>query len=173
MLENINIYINENKKRPSGKDKNKDVKKLGVWIGTQNLSYRNNNSMVFEDRKNAWEQFITKHKEYFPDNTAIKDDIDYSSESGSEEEIPKKLTKKSTTIKPKEEKIQIKTTEQINKRKISEYQELTKKMSIQKSETTEKMFKENLDLWHTYHDNRDFSFKGYDKQEEIPVNKIE
>ena len=34
------------------------------------------------------------------------------------------------------------------------------------------MFKENPKLWEEYHKSRDFSFKGYDNQDEIPVNKI-
>ena len=34
------------------------------------------------------------------------------------------------------------------------------------------MFQQSPDLWHTYHDSRDFSFQGYDNQQEIPVNKI-
>jgi ubiquinone/menaquinone biosynthesis C-methylase UbiE len=45
-------------------------------------------------------------------------------------------------------------------------------MSIQNSKTTKKMFDDNDTLWHEYHDKRDHSFKGYDKQEEIPINKI-
>jgi hypothetical protein len=58
------------------------------------------------------------------------------------------------------------------KRSLSKYQELTKKMSTQKSQTTQKMFSNDPDLWEEYHAARDLSFKGYDKQEEIPVNKI-
>jgi len=172
-LNEVEKYISQYNDKPSNYDKHANVKKLGQWLRHQIENYKNNSNIMKDDTiKKKWEQFVTKHKKYFPDNPAIKDDMYYSSESESEEEIPKKLTKKSTTIKPKEEKIQIETTEQINKRKISEYQELTKKMSIQKSETTKKMFKENSDLWHKYHDNRDFSFKGYNKQEDIPVNKI-
>ena len=57
------------------------------------------------------------------------------------------------------------------KRISSEYQELTKKMVIQKSETTFNMFKKEPKLWNQYHDARDFSFKGYDRLE-VPVNKI-
>lgn len=34
------------------------------------------------------------------------------------------------------------------------------------------MFDENPQLWEDYHKFRDFSFKGYDNQEDIPVNKI-
>lgn len=117
------------------------------------------------------------HKEYFPDNPAIQDKIVSSSDSESDnllsdKESIKKPTKKSTKVIPKSNDEQKETIEQVNKRKISEYQELTKKMSIQKSETTKKMFKMTPSLWFQYHANRDFSFKGYDRQEEIPVNKI-
>lgn len=45
-------------------------------------------------------------------------------------------------------------------------------MSSQTSNTTNKMFLKNKNLWHEYHTKRDFSFRGYDKPEEIPVNKI-
>jgi ubiquinone/menaquinone biosynthesis C-methylase UbiE len=45
-------------------------------------------------------------------------------------------------------------------------------MSTQKSDTTNEMFKQMPKLWEQYHDARDFSFKGYDNQNEIPVNKI-
>ena len=34
------------------------------------------------------------------------------------------------------------------------------------------MFSDDPDLWEEYHAARDLSFKGYDKQKEIPVNKI-
>jgi hypothetical protein len=100
-------------------------------------------------------KFPTEHQEYFPNNPAIQE---------------KKPIKKSTSIKPKVEPKE--TIEQKSKRIQSEYQELTKKMSTQKSDTTKIMFEKSQDLWHKYHDNRDFSFQGYDKQDEIPVNKI-
>ena len=34
------------------------------------------------------------------------------------------------------------------------------------------MFIKEPNLWTLYHDCRDFSFKGYDNQDEIPINKI-
>ena len=34
------------------------------------------------------------------------------------------------------------------------------------------MFNNEPNLWVNYHDARDFSFQGYDNQEEIPINKI-
>ena len=107
--------------------------------------------MADETIRDQWTTFINdpKYKEYFT-----------------------KPTKKSTTIVPKEDKPKEDKPKEKKKRDLSEYQELTKKMSIQNSNTTNRMFDECPDLWHKYHDNRDFSFKGYDKQEEIPVNKI-
>ena len=45
-------------------------------------------------------------------------------------------------------------------------------MSLQKSSTTKEMIIKELNLWTLYYDCRDFSFKGYDNQDEIPINKI-
>lgn len=114
--------------------------------------------MKDEDIKEQWENFITEYKEYFPNNPTIQTEV--------------KPAKKLTTIPQKEQTLTKETSEQIRKRKQSEYQELTKKMSIQNSATTNQMFIQNQNLWYQYHDNRDFSFKGYDNQGEIPVNKI-
>ena len=45
-------------------------------------------------------------------------------------------------------------------------------MTVQKSEKTHKMFKQNNNLWHQYHKLRNNSFLGYNNQDELPVNKI-
>ena len=75
---------------------------------------------------------------------------------------------KSVNIKPK-----IKTNKNLKiKRKNSEYQELGRKMSTQTSINTNKMFQDDPELWSKYHDKRDFSFKGYKEQEELPINTI-
>jgi hypothetical protein len=50
---------------------------------------------------------------------------------------------------------------------LSNYQKISKKMSSQKSSITKEMFNNNHDLWIEYHDARDFSFQGYDNQDEI------
>jgi hypothetical protein len=157
MLKSAKNYINKYKKRPLQYDKNKINKKLGQWLSQQSNKYKNRiqcmkNVKIIE----KWEQFIIKYKDYFPNNS----------------EILKKTFLKSTTIKPKEPEKQKESDNNKQKRTLSEYQELSKKMTTQKSETTKKMFKTMPELWHQYHDNRDFSFKGYDKQDEIPVNKI-
>jgi len=60
----------------------------------------------------------------------------------------------------------------IHKVQLSNYQKISKKMSSQKSSITKEMFNNNPELWTEYHDARDFSFQGYDNQDEIPINKI-
>ena len=154
-LEQVKKYINDNNKRPSNSDKNSEIKHLAQWISNQQKNYTKKEHIMKDPKiRTNWEEFITEYKEYFPDNPAIQ-----------------KPSPKSTTIKIKTN-VSKESSEQKHKRINSEYQELTKKMSIQKSENTKKMFKEIPDLWNKYHDSRDFSFKGYDNQDEIPVNKI-
>jgi superfamily II DNA or RNA helicase len=153
-LQKIINFINENNKIPSEYDKNDNIAILGRWIGTQKNKYKYNKAIMKEPEiRTKWEEFITEYQDYFSDNPAIKTQ-----------------SSKSTIIKPKKESSKTSDTE--TKRKLSEYQELTKKMSLQKSNTTYNMFKTKPELWTQYHNARDFSFKGYEDQNEIPVNKI-
>ncbi len=160
ILNKLKEYINTNKKRPSESDKNKNIKQLGQWISDQQKKYKKKEHiMKNEVIYNEWAKFKTE----YIDNI---DNLDN-----------KKLVKKSTTIKlndnDNDNDNKNKESEKDKKARIlSEYQELSKKMSMQNSTNTNILFKEKPDLWHKYHDNRDFSFLGYDKQDEIPVNKI-
>lgn len=156
----IKKHINENDKKPSRYDKKSDIKKLGTWIETQQTNYSKKESIIANERIKKeweeWEEFITEYQKYFPNNPAIQ------------KQEPK-VVKKSTTIKPKEEPTE--SHEQKRIRIQSEYQELSNKMAIQKSENTNKMFSNSPKLWHQYHNARDVSFSGY-KQSEVPVNII-
>jgi len=70
-LEWVKKYIDENKKKPSEHDKNKEVKKHGAWIGNQLSNYqRKNKSMSDENIRKLWEDFINddNYKEYFISN---------------------------------------------------------------------------------------------------------
>jgi molybdopterin biosynthesis enzyme MoaB len=156
-LETVKCYIDMNKSRPKNNDKDHDIKILASWIRTQLTNYKDSKYiMTNPEIRQAWEDFTSdpKYSKYF-----------------TQEQKP---APKSTTIKPKIKTIdELKETEvQKLQRQQSEYQELTKKMATQKSETTNQMFTTTPSLWHSYHDSRDFSFKGYDKQDEIPLNKI-
>jgi len=143
-LKNVKQYMDKNNCRPNSNSKNKNIKIMGIWIGNQLTKYKKNIGQMKDEKiKNKWIEFV---KEYL-----------------------NKPSKKSVNIKPKT-KSTIKTGRK--RPKDSNYQKIGRQMSSQKSETTNKMFQENKDLWHQYHNDRDFSFEGYDKQEEIPINKI-
>ena len=103
--------------------------------------------MKDENIKTVWEEFINdpKYFKYF-----------------------KKRSKKSVIVKPK-----TKSNKKSNiVRQKSKYQEISRKMSSQNSANTNNMFDNDSELWHLYHNYRDYSFEGYDNQDEIPVNRI-
>ena len=153
-LTKVKEYINKNNKKPSVADNDKEIKFLGNWISMQQKNYaKTEKIMKDENIRKEWEEFVTKYAIHFPNNIAIKD----------------KIIKKSTKIKQTIE------TETINKNRKyteTEYLNLCKKMQIQKSTTTANMFNDDKELWERYHEYRDKSFKGYDNQNELPINKI-
>jgi superfamily II DNA or RNA helicase len=67
-LDKVKKYIDENKKRPSNHDKNKDVKCLGRWIQTQTKNYKNKYQiMTNKDIYDKWTEFINNqdYSKYF------------------------------------------------------------------------------------------------------------
>jgi ATP:corrinoid adenosyltransferase len=67
-LKLIKKYINKNNKLPSRNESR--------WIEIQNKNYRNKTQIMTNDTiRNQWENFITKYKKYFPNNSAIKQPI--------------------------------------------------------------------------------------------------
>ena len=55
-----------NKYRPNKRSSNPNEKYLAKWIGTQNTNYKKQReSMKTIERRTQWDNFITKHKEYF------------------------------------------------------------------------------------------------------------
>ena len=68
-LENIENYIEKYNKRPSSKDKNDEIKNLGVWLVSQKKNYDNNKSCMKNGLiKTTWTTFITdpKYAHLFP-----------------------------------------------------------------------------------------------------------
>jgi superfamily II DNA or RNA helicase len=62
-------YMKTNKKRPAGKDKNNDIKKLGVWICTQNGNYNidiNQSAciMTVPEVHKLWSDTLAEYSEY-------------------------------------------------------------------------------------------------------------
>jgi superfamily II DNA/RNA helicase len=73
-IELVKNYIDMNKKRPSKTDKDKKVKQLVTWIGTQQTNYKTKEYIMKDDMiYNAWSDFINneKYKEYFLDHDII------------------------------------------------------------------------------------------------------
>jgi superfamily II DNA or RNA helicase len=71
-LEMVKQYIDENGKRPSYSDKNKEIKQLDYWIGTQQKNYKKKGEIMKNDKiYNEWTQFINKYQEYFLSNENI------------------------------------------------------------------------------------------------------
>jgi hypothetical protein len=83
----------------------------------------------------------------------------------------KKLIRKSHILPNKSEVIKGGNEKSSHNRKNSEYQEISRKWSSQKSTTTEKYLAEHPEEWIAYHDARDVSFEGY-IQSELPRNRI-
>jgi antitoxin component HigA of HigAB toxin-antitoxin module len=71
IFSSVKTYIDENDKRPSSVDKNKDIKTLGQWIVTQQGNYKSKEQiMKNSDIYDKWTVFITseKYKKYFMSN---------------------------------------------------------------------------------------------------------
>ena len=65
-LESVIEYIVENKKRPSRTDKDKEIKKLSIWISEQSYNYKNRRGYVYDEiNRHLWEDFINEYKNYF------------------------------------------------------------------------------------------------------------
>lgn len=73
MLGKVKNYIDKTNKKPSQHNKNQDIKQMGAWIQTQQWKYaKKQQVMKNPDIRHQWEQFITSHQQYFPDNPAIQ-----------------------------------------------------------------------------------------------------
>ena len=71
-LENLKLYIQENKKLPSNYDNNHNIKKLAQWIGTQNQNFKNNKGfMKIHHLKEKWITFIEHNKNVFMSHEEI------------------------------------------------------------------------------------------------------
>jgi len=64
-LEFVKKYIDENKKRPSITDKNKEYKKYSMWLYTQQKNYKNQKQTMSNNTiRKLWENFINEYEDY-------------------------------------------------------------------------------------------------------------
>ena len=151
----VQKYIDENNKRPSTYDKNKEINKLGQWIQHQLSNYKSKSQiMKNEEIRIEWEEFINKNQIYL--------------------NILKPLQKKSNELKipkPKENK-QIKETPIERKQRFkSKISELHQKYIIMNSKNLHEQFQTNTQLWYEYHDILKENESSFE-EENIPRNRI-
>ena len=73
-LEKVKKYIDDNKKRPTETNKNKDISSLGSWIQNQQINYNKKiRSMKDDTIKKKWEEFIKNYDIYFLSNEQVWD----------------------------------------------------------------------------------------------------
>jgi len=71
-LQQLKKYIDNNNKRPSQEDKNKEIKQLANWVNCQQQNYnKKEHIMINIEIYNKWTEFIDKYKEYFKSNEEI------------------------------------------------------------------------------------------------------
>ena len=69
ILKQVENYIIKNNKRPSTHDKDKEIKQLGFWIGTQQTKYKKNEKIMKDENiKKYWKEFTINYKQYFLTN---------------------------------------------------------------------------------------------------------
>jgi superfamily II DNA or RNA helicase len=68
-FEELNKFIDENKKRPNLSSNNNNEKLIARWFINNTMNYKNKNKgMLSETRYNTWSQFKEEYKEYFIDD---------------------------------------------------------------------------------------------------------
>jgi superfamily II DNA or RNA helicase len=69
IFEELKLFININKKRPSTTSKDNIEKKLGLWIGTQQQKFTNRTQCMKNEKiYNLWTMFVEEYKEYLLTN---------------------------------------------------------------------------------------------------------
>jgi len=186
-FEKLKSFIDLNKKRPSKSSKNKEEKYLGSWLGDQKQNYKNNErALKDKDKRQIWEEFIEKYNEYFNNNnnesinetSSIKEE-EIDEESDEEEEIIIKVKKpviknmdlnkgsilKSSTTNSK------KSNKSKKERVKTEISILHQRYKTLTSNNLHNEFKNNEDLWVSYHKIAEENEKTF-PENEIPRNKI-
>lgn len=65
-LNKVKKYIEENHKKPSCCDKNKEIKTLGKWLSTQKTKYEKKTEIMKNNHiKKLYEEFLDEYHEYF------------------------------------------------------------------------------------------------------------
>jgi hypothetical protein len=170
-LQKVCEYMDDNKKRPSEKDKNFEIKKLGKWVSHQKQNYAKKTQIMSNPEiRSKWEATLEKYKEYLKqEKIPIQSD-----EQKTEKKIIIKI-KKQKTIIPTSSNTDISTIENQTTHHFpqqpSDIGQLHKTYLPMRSDNLHQKFKENPKLWQEYHAIRKKTFAHYD-HDSIPSNII-
>jgi superfamily II DNA or RNA helicase len=175
-FEEVKIFIDNNKKRPSSKSKENTEKKLGSWIQTQQQNYKKKiQSMKDETKYDLWTEFLkeyidkseTKSTSFSETNSIIEDEEEIVE---SEIEVKQKSIKSMKLKQPSKTESK-ESTEQKRQRVKSEISILHQRYKTLKSENLSKEFTIHPELWHKYHEISEANEESF-PEDEIPRNRI-
>jgi len=160
-LKKIEKYIDENKKRPSIKDINDSIKKMGIWISNQQINYsKNKHIMKIPNIQKLWEEFIEKYNEYFISNEELwKDTIKKVAKYIDENKKKPSQYDKNNTIK------------KLGKWIIQQQINYLKKQNIMKILDIQKLWEEFIEKYNEYVISKEELWKDTMKKVEEYINK--
>jgi ribosomal RNA-processing protein 8 len=168
-LQELKLFIQINKKKPSQSSKDLNEKKISKWLSMQQHTYKNKlHGMKDEERYNLWTQFLEEYKDYFNDNPIVNEE-DQTEETEEVITIKPKQKKSAKLPKVKEEKIE--TKEDVYTRTKPPITQFHNKFCKMLSGNLAQYFKENPNDFAEYHRVRDECFKTFE-DEDIPCNRI-
>ena len=188
ILKKVVDYMEKEKKSPSSVHKNKDIKKLGIWIGRQKQNYsKNKQIMTNPEIRKEWEETLVKYKKYLNQSVIdisksekkqveiLRQLPDCKDNEDDKKQLQKTITKKQKDIpkvsKESNESKESNSSESPKLRSQSEIGKLHRTYHRIKSEKLHQKFKDDPQLWEDYHETRKQNFASYEK-ESIPTNRI-
>lgn len=65
ILEELKLWLNEHKRKPSSVAVDETEKRLGAWVNQQQVNYKKNlNAMSNENKRFKWNECVQEHREY-------------------------------------------------------------------------------------------------------------
>jgi superfamily II DNA or RNA helicase len=160
-MQELKMFININKKRPSTISKISIECVIGRWCNHQYSNYKKkSDSMKDPEIYAQWTQFLEEYKQYF-DNVVVSD----------EEDPPAETTKPKKSMKLEEPSTKKETPEQKKQRTESELSILHQRYKTLTSQNLQREFQETPELWYKYHAISEENEKSF-PEESIPRNRI-
>ena len=71
-LEKVETYIQENNKLPTKRDKDPEIKKMGIWLISQKINYKTTSWIMKNNEiRIKWKEFIQNHEDLFLSNEEL------------------------------------------------------------------------------------------------------